>query len=189
MERGAGTEKGCGEESLPAKAESPRTAWSPLPPSCFPRDPDYDSPMSEAKAIPVARFEKRKDLALPLFLSSVQAGFPSPAEDHVERSLDLNEFMVQHPQATFFMRVQGTSMSGAGIQDGDLLLVDRAVEAGDGRIVVAVLDGELTVKRLRLREGKTWLEAANASYPALEMRGETADNVIWGVVVGVVRKI
>ena len=171
--------KRLGASRYPAFAASP----------CFPHVPDYDPSMPEAKAIPVARFEKRKDLALPLFLSSVQAGFPSPAEDHVERSLDLNEFMVQHPQATFFMRVQGTSMSGAGIQDGDLLLVDRAVEASDGRIVVAVTDGELTVKRLRLRDGKTWLESANSAYPAIEMKGEATDNVIWGVVVGVVRKM
>ena len=90
-------------------------------------------------------------LALPLFSSTIAAGFPSPADDYLERDLDLNEYFVKHETATYYLRVSGDSMENAGIRHNDLLVVDKSLEARDGSIVVAVIDGELTVKRLRRR--------------------------------------
>lgn len=123
--------------------------------------------------------------ALPLAAGKAAAGFPSPATDHVERRLDLTEHLVLHPETTFFMRVKGDSMTGAGIHDGDLLVVDRSLEPASGRVVVAALDGELTVKRLQRRQGRIMLKSENPAYPAITV-GEDRDLQIWGVVAYVV---
>ncbi|HEB77999.1 MAG TPA: translesion error-prone DNA polymerase V autoproteolytic subunit [Methylothermaceae bacterium] len=125
-------------------------------------------------------------LPLPLYGSRIAAGFPSPADDHQEDSLDLNAHLVKHPAATFFVRVEGDSMTGAGIHHGDLLVVDRALEPKPGDIVVAVVDGELTVKRLEARDGRLWLMPENPDYPPLEIR-EGTEFLIWGVVAHAVR--
>ena len=111
-------------------------------------------------------------LVRPLMLSATPAGFPSPAEDHIDRDLDLNEHLIRRPAATFFVRVSGQSMVGAGINDGALLVVDRSEEARDGRIVVAVVEGAHTVKRLRKAAGRCWLEAANPAYPDIQVLDE-----------------
>lgn len=100
-------------------------------------------------------------LPRPLMLSRTPAGFPSPAEDHIDRDLDLNEHLIRRPAATFFVSVSGRSMIGAGINDGALLIVDRSEEARDGRVVVAVVEGQHTVKRFRRKGDRCWLEAAN----------------------------
>lgn len=126
--------------------------------------------------------------ARPLFLSRVPAGFPSPAEDYVEGSLDLNEHLIEHREATFFVRVKGQSMTGAGIADGDLLVVDRSLEAGDGDIVVAVVDGELTVKRLSRRGGRVRLLAEHPGFAPIEFR-DGQELTVWGVVTSIVRRI
>ena len=123
---------------------------------------------------------------LPLYTSLVPAGFPSPADDHMEDAIDLNEHLVQHPAATFFVRVHGDSMTGAGIHDGDLLVIDRALEPKPGTIVVAVINGELTVKRLKIEGERIWLMPENPAYPPLEV-SEGMDLVIWGVVAHAVR--
>nr|WP_052348247.1 translesion error-prone DNA polymerase V autoproteolytic subunit [Imhoffiella purpurea] len=125
-------------------------------------------------------------LPLPLYSSRIAAGFPSPADDDIEASVDLNEHLVQHPAATFFVRVQGESMTGAGIHHGDLLVVDRALEPKSGAIVVAVVDGELTVKRLHIEGERVWLMAENPAYPPLEIR-DGQELFIWGVVAHAVR--
>ncbi|OZC01397.1 LexA family protein [Rubricoccus marinus] len=118
---------------------------------------------------------------LPLVLSRVSAGFPSPADDYVEGHLDLHELTGALSPSCYWMRADGESMTGAGILSGDLLLVDRAVEPASGDVVVAAVDGELTVKRF-LRQGKrTALLAANPAYPSIELR-EGQDLVVWGVV-------
>tara|TARA_R110001592_G_scaffold155195_2_gene384885 strand:- start:5080 stop:5520 length:441 start_codon:yes stop_codon:yes gene_type:complete len=125
-------------------------------------------------------------LALPVFTSHVSAGFPSPAEDFTDGVLDLND-LIERPAATFIVRVSGWSMSGAGIFDGDLLIVDRSLKSRSGQIVVAVMAGEMVVKRLRLKGGRWWLvpEAPeHDEFKAVEM-GE--DSEIWGVVKNVVR--
>ena len=122
----------------------------------------------------------------PFFLARVSAGFPSPADDYVESALDLNAYLVRNPAATFMVRVGGDSMAGAGIRDGDLLVVDRAREAKSGAIVVAVVDGALTVKRLRVGRQGVRLEPENPAYKPIEVR-ESAELVIWGVVAHAIR--
>jgi DNA polymerase V len=122
--------------------------------------------------------------ACPLYASRVPAGFPSPADDYVDQRLDLND-LVERPAATFFVKVTGDSMTGASIHDGDLLVVDRSLEATDGKIVIAAVNGELTVKRLALKDGAAWLMPENSAYPPLQLK-EGLDCVIWGVVTRVI---
>lgn len=129
-----------------------------------------------------------ESLRLPLFASKIPAGFPSPADDYVEDMLDLERLLVKHPAATFYLRVSGDSMTGAAIMSGDILVVDRSVEPKHGRIVVASIDSELTVKRLHRKGPRTALLPENPAYPPIEITDET-DLVIWGVVTGVVRQI
>lgn len=127
-------------------------------------------------------------VALPLFAHRVPAGFPSPADDYIDQRLDLNDHLVDHPAATFFVRVQGDSMQGASINDGDLLIVDRALDPVDGKVVIAAVNGELTVKRLMLRNGQAWLQPENPAYAPIEI-AEGLDCVIWGVVTNVIHKL
>jgi DNA polymerase V len=123
-------------------------------------------------------------LALPLFLSKVPAGFPSPADDHLDASIDLNQHYIQNPPATFLVRVKGHSMLEAGIRDGDMLVVDRSLTAKHGSIVVAVVDGEVTVKCLDLNQPQIWLRARNSDYADLAIK-DGMDLQIWGVVAHV----
>lgn len=136
---------------------------------------------------PPVPFEKRTSLKLPLVSASVEAGFPSPAEDHLERALDLNEELVRNPAATFFVRVKGESMRDAGIHAGDILVVDRSVMPSDRQIVVAMVDGEFTVKRFRKRNGRILLEAENPAYQPIEV-GENQELTIWGAVTFVIHQ-
>lgn len=135
----------------------------------------------EATPFPRLRFE------LPLFETPICAGFPSPAEGYAQRPIDLNELLITNPPATFLLRVDGDSMRAEGvdgeesISHGDLLVVNRAVEARDGHIVVACLDGEFTVKRLCRRGRRVWLQPANSKYPLIPVSKER-DFAIWGVV-------
>lgn len=108
---------------------------------------------------------------LHLYLVAISAGFPSAADDYIEGKLDLNRHLIKHPAATFFVRVTGDSMIGAGIHLGNLLVIDRASEAKSGRIIIAVTDGDLTVKRIRQYQGKLYLMPENSSYPPLEITG------------------
>lgn len=124
----------------------------------------------------------------PLFSDKVAAGFPSPATDYKEGKLDLNEKLVRNPAATFFVRVSGDSMTGAGIHDGDLLVVDRSLEPRDKKVVIAVINGELTVKRIRIKNKKVTLLPENENYPNLEIT-EDMDFEIWGVVTNVIHKL
>lgn len=127
-------------------------------------------------------------LLLPLFTGKVAAGFPSPADDYVEKNLDLNELLVQKPAATFFVRAQGESMLGAGIHPNDILVVDRSIEPVAGKIVICALNGELTVKRLQ-REQQQWkLQAENPDYADIAIH-EDLDMVIWGVVTNVIHAV
>lgn len=122
---------------------------------------------------------------LPLFLERVTAGFPSPAQDHMERQLDLNELCVRHPAATYLVVAQGDSMLEAGIHPGDILIVDRAVEPVHGHIVIAELNGELTVKRLELQPVPR-LVPCNPRYRCIEL-GEGMELAVMGVVVHSIR--
>ncbi len=178
---GAGRKVGSGRFSEPTRTLR-------VPQSAVPAVRAWLDSMAEASgAVAAQPFTGRPSaLPLPLFGAHIAAGFPSPADDHLEGSIDLNEQLVQHPAATFFVRVQGDSMTGAGIHHGDLLVVDRAREPKSGAIVVAVINGELTVKRLKIEGEQVWLMPENPRYPALEIR-EGMDLVIWGVVAHAVR--
>ena len=126
-------------------------------------------------------------LKIPLFLERVSAGFPSPAQDYIEQTLDLNELCIQHPAATFFVRVEGESMCEAGIYPGDILVVDRSIQAEHGDIVIAGLRGEFTVKELELRTSVR-LVPRNKAYQPIEIT-EASELDIFGVVTSVVRNM
>jgi DNA polymerase V len=127
-------------------------------------------------------------LLVPLFSGKVAAGFPSPADDYIEKTLDLNELLVQKPAATFFVRAQGDSMLGAGIHSNDILVVDRSLEPISGKIVICALNDELTVKRLQNYNGMIVLAAENPDYADILVTAET-DLVIWGVVTNVIHAL
>lgn len=131
---------------------------------------------------------KNQRFNLPLFQNPVVAGFPSPAEDEIDKKLDLNELLIKHPAATFFLRVSGSSMIKAGIHDRDILIVDRSVEPTHGKIVVAALNGELTVKRLQLDDDKVFLIAENDLFRPIEVT-EGIELHIWGVVTNVIHSL
>lgn len=122
-------------------------------------------------------------LPLPIDTVKVSAGFPSPAADYEESRLDINEYLVRNPVSTFFFPVQGDSMEGAEIHDGDILVVDKSVRACHGHIVIAFIDGQRLVKRLYNRAGRVALLAENPCYPPLEIN-EGMELLVWGVVVG-----
>ncbi len=124
-------------------------------------------------------------IELPLYSHKVVAGFPSPADDYIEERLDLNEKLIRNKEATFLLVVQGDSMQNIGIKDGDTLIVDRSLEPKDGKIVIAALDGELTVKRLSMKSTGTWLVPENDDYPPILVR-EESDIIIWGVVTSAI---
>ena len=117
----------------------------------------------------------------PLYCSKVSAGFPSPADDNLERSLDLNSYLIKRPTATFFVRVNGDSMINAGINDNDILVVDRSIKPTHGKVIIAVLDGQMTVKRLYKRSGKIILMPENDLYKPIEIE-DYMNMEIWGVV-------
>jgi DNA polymerase V len=148
--------------------------------------------MRETKAVPINGAKIPADDSprqeQPLFLSPVAAGFPSPAEDYLDRKLDLHEHLVKNNAATFFARACGDSMIGAGINDGDLLVVDRSLVPGHGCVVIAAVEGELTVKYFAQKNGKVFLIPANDAYPELDIT-EQEDAVIWGVVTYAIHKL
>jgi len=131
--------------------------------------------------------DKPPPLTRPLFLSLVVAGFPSPADDDLDRDLDLHELLIQHPAATYYVRLSGDSMKGAGLYDGDILVVDRSLEPKHNDIVIAVLNGELTVKRLYCQGDLVQLRPANPRYPIITIHADQ-EWLIWGVVTGSIRQ-
>ena len=142
--------------------------------------------------------EKKLKIKLPLYDTRISAGFPSPAEDYIDKKLDLNEHLIKHPSATFYVKVEGDSMIDAGIFSGDMLIVDRALEAIHKKIIVAVVDGEFTVKRLIIKKhknsdssnniNKIFLQPANKNYPTIEIM-EDMEFEIWGVVTNVIHQV
>ncbi|MGR9046891.1 MAG: LexA family protein [Gammaproteobacteria bacterium] len=125
----------------------------------------------------------------PLYSGKVAAGFPSPADDYVEKTLDLNELLIQKPAATFFVRAEGESMLGAGIHPNDILVVDRSLKPTIGKVVICALNGELTVKRIkRLGENSLVLGAENPAYADIVVK-EDIEMVVWGVVTNVIHRL
>lgn len=127
------------------------------------------------------------NIKLPLFSSTVSAGFPSPAEDFVEKELDLNEFMISHPAATFFVKVKGDSMQGAQISDGDILVVDRSKEPRNNSIVIAFVDGEFLVKRILKKGDNLFLIPENPKFTPIRITNEM-DFKIWGMVTFIIKQ-
>lgn len=124
----------------------------------------------------------------PIFMATVPAGFPSPAADYEEGKLDLNRHLIKNPAATFFVRVTGDSMVKAGIHNGDLLVVDRSIEPRDKNVVIAVVNGELTVKRIRIRKNRLTLVAENEAYKSQEIN-DGIEFEVWGVVTNVIHAL
>lgn len=118
----------------------------------------------------------------------IHAGFPSPATDYMTQAIDLNKELVRHPAATFYGRVVGDSMIDAGVDEGDILVIDKALDAKDGDMTVCFVDGEFTLKYLRVKEEGIVLEPANKLYPSIEIK-EGMDFIMWGVVTYVIKKI
>lgn len=154
----------------------------------------YGMDSTKQMRIPVSRLtevyallEQSAGLSIPLYSSKVQAGFPSPADDYIERYLDLNTEYIKHPAATFLVKAAGESMIDAGIFNGDVLLVDKSLTPEDGSIVIAALNGELTVKRLSRKAGRVQLLPANVKFKPIDIT-EDLDVVIWGVVTLVLHK-
>ncbi len=131
---------------------------------------------------------KPSNISAPLFTSRVAAGFPSPADDYIEKTLDLNDLLIQKPAATFFVRAEGESMLGAGIHPNDILVVDRSIEPVAGKIVICALNGELTVKRLKTLSPEVVLAAENPEYTDIIVH-ESIELIIWGVVTNVIHSV
>lgn len=125
-------------------------------------------------------------MQIPLALNTIKAGFPSPADDFVENNLDLNEFLIHHPNSTFFVKVSGDSMINVGIHPGCILVVDKSAPYADRSIVVALVENEFTVKRLRLVKNNFYLFPENSKYKPIKLNQE---DTIWGVVTAVINKL
>lgn len=131
--------------------------------------------------------DTKKQCSVLLYSSKIQAGFPSPADDYIEKPLDLNNYLISKPASTFFARVSGDSMIDACIRENDLLVVDKSIKATNGKIVVAVVDGEFTVKQLKItNRNKFYLMPANNNFRPMLMNSES---YIWGVVTSVIHKV
>jgi len=128
------------------------------------------------------------ELLLPFAEQGISAGFPSPADDFLDISIDLNKELIKNPSATFYGRVKGDSMKNAGLEEGDLLIIDKSLEPADNKIAVCFIDGEFTVKRIKIEATLIWLVAENEAYQPIKV---TSDNefVIWGIVTTVIKKV
>lgn len=128
------------------------------------------------------------ELSLPLVTGGISAGFPSPALDFVDVSIDMNKYLIKHPSATFYGRVKGDSLRNAGIDDGDLLVIDRSLALTAGKIAVCYVDGEFTAKRVEVRGDTIWLMPANEKYQPIKVTAEQ-DFLVWGVVTHVIKSV
>ena len=136
----------------------------------------------------IYKLKKGIELKRPILGCNIPAGFPSPAQDYIEGTLDLNEYLIMHPNSTFFVSVIGTSMVNAGINPGDILLVDRSISPLDENIIIAIIDGELTVKKLNVINGVYWLLPENNNYSPIRIyEGDSFS--IWGVVTYIIHKV
>ena len=136
----------------------------------------------------ITKFIKNKGYLLPYYGSKVAAGYPAPTDDHLEHQIDLNEHLVKHPAATFIVRASGSSMINAGIHDNDMLVVDRNIPPQHGRIVIAAVDGQLTVKRLHQKDTSLYLMPENEDFNPIQITEEN-EIYIWGVVTNVIHSV
>ena len=140
------------------------------------------------ESISIFRPEVGGELFLPVLSAGISAGFPSPAMDFMDVSIDLNQLMIKHPSATFFGRVQGTSMLDAGISDGDLLVIDRSLSPANNKIAVCFIDGEFTIKHIQKEVDCCWLMPANEKYKPIKVTKDN-DFLVWGIVTHVIKKV
>jgi DNA polymerase V len=131
---------------------------------------------------------ENKDNLPKMAQEGIHAGFPSPATDYMTQAIDLNKELVRHPAATFYGRVVGDSMIDAGVEEGDILVIDKSLEARDGDMAVCFVDGEFTLKHLKFHDGGLTLVPANESYPSIEV-GDGSDFIMWGVVTYVIKRV
>ncbi len=144
--------------------------------------------LTEHRNLEFFHADTETELAL-LFAVGISAGFPSPAEEYIEPSLDLNKTLVQHPNSTFFGKVKGHSMRDAGINDGDILVIDKSLAPANGKLAVCYIDGEFTIKTLKVdKKGDVWLMPANPDFQPLKVT-DGNDFVVWGIVTYVIHKV
>ncbi len=186
---GAGRPPGTGKYGEPTKAvrlpisvADRVVAWLDKQPKGRIRPPSH----SEIEAM--YKPNRQSSPTVPLFLEAVAAGFPSPATDYVDEELDLNQYLIEHPDDTLFLRASGESMIGAGIYPGDLLIVDRAIAPRNNSVVVALVDGEFTVKRMQRQNDRVVLVPENPDYEPLEIT-EAMDFQVWGVVTNTIHPL
>lgn len=139
------------------------------------------------KELELYRAETEVELALPVADEGIKAGFPSPAQDFMDSAIDLNKELVKHPSSTFYGRVKGDSMIDAGISDGDLLVIDKSLEPQNGDVAVCFIDGEFTLKYIKMEEQVIWLIPANEHYKPIKVT-EVNDFLIWGIVTYSIKK-
>ncbi len=140
------------------------------------------------KEVEIFSSDTNQKCELPFAQSGISAGFPSPADDYLEPTLDLNKELVKNPDATFYGRVRGTSMQDLNIEDGDLLVIDKSLEAKDGVVAVCVVDGEFTIKKVSVKRDKVLLVPANTKFKTIEVTEENSF-VVWGIVTYVIKKV
>lgn len=139
-----------------------------------------------SKILDIYSASSETELVLPMIPGGISAGFPSPALDFVDLSIDLNKHLIKHPAATFYGLVKGFSMQDAGIGDGDLLVIDKSIEPADGKIAVCYIDGEFTIKRIKIEKNTCWLLPANEDYNPIKITPEN-DFLVWGIVTHVIK--
>jgi DNA polymerase V len=187
MGRG-GKRAGVGRPKGSGKFGAEPTKAIRLPISLIEQIERFQARAQETTVEDVLRPARSTRCALPFYMVSVAAGFPSPGEDYVEGKIDLNRHLIKNPIATFLVRVVGDSMIEAGIHSGDTLLVDRSLTPADQKIVIAAIDGELTVKRMHYEKSQLFLMPANPEYPAIAIREDT-ELQVWGVVTNVIHPV
>jgi len=141
---------------------------------------------SKKLKIEIYEADNQTELALPFVETGISAGFPSPALDFTQNRIDLNKELIKNPSHTFYGKVKGDSMTNAGISDGDLLVIDRSLEPANGKIAVCYIDGEFTVKRIKIEKNIVWLVAENEKYPPIKVTEEN-ELIIWGIVIHLVK--
>ena len=146
------------------------------------------APIHKSVTLDIYSAETAIELELPYVENGISAGFPSPAEDFIDISIDLNKEFIQNPNSTFYGRVRGDSMIGAGLNNGDLLIIDKSLEATDNKIAVCFIDGEFTVKRIKIVEDCIYLVAENEAYSPIKVTEEN-DFIVWGIVTTVIKSL
>jgi DNA polymerase V len=141
-----------------------------------------------SQAIELFSIDTQTTVDLPVIEEGISAGFPSPAGDFLDTTIDLNKELIQNPSSTFFGRVRGDSMIGAGLDDGDLLIIDKSLAPSDGKIAICFIDGDFTCKRIRVDKNVVWLVAENKLYKPIKVTKED-DFLIWGIVTTVIKSV